>query len=91
MEKIYIAKYSVGHYDDYHVINVFASQDKELVEKWVEKFNSKLSIWKEYFAQFSSQYSIYCLDEKYYNKINGERFDMIVDCNMAFMEKLEIR
>lgn len=91
MEKIYLAKYSVGHHDDYHVMDVFASHDKELVEKWVEKFNSKLSTWKEYFAQFSSNYSIYILDEKYYNKINSERFDMIVECNCAFMEELEIR
>jgi hypothetical protein len=91
MKKIYLAKYSMGHYDDYREINVFASHDKDLVEKWIEKFNSKLEVWKNYFSQFSNQYSIYCLDEKYYNKINGERFDAIVECNRAFIEELEIK
>lgn len=92
MEKIYLARYSRGSYDDYYTINVFASTDKELVEKWVEKFNNKLKCWKDYYRKFENKNCKGFLKEEYYsNEIISDRFDNIMECNEAFLEEVEFR
>ena len=89
--KIYIAKYSTGSCDDYYVVNVFVSPDKELVEKWVEKFNTKLAAWKEYFSQFSHPHYKTILAEDAWNKVSTDRFYRVVECNKAFVDEIGIR
>lgn len=91
MKKIYIAKYSRGSYDDFTTIDVFVSDNKEIVENWVLKFNTKLKYWKEYFSQFSHPWSVQILDEKYYDSINGDRFYEVLDTNKAFIKEIEVR
>jgi hypothetical protein len=88
---IYLAKYSMGSYDDYRQIAVFASKDKETVEKWVDKFNTKLAYWKEYFSQFSSPYSLLIMEDKYYNKESLRAFDTIMETNKAFIQEIKLR
>ena len=39
MEEIYIAVIGQGEYGDYYESEIFASFDKDKVEKWVSKFN----------------------------------------------------
>ena len=92
MNKLYVAKYSTGSYDDHYFVSVFVSEDKEFVEKWVEKFNTKLAYWKEYFKQFGNEVFDYkTIKEKFYNDINNDRFYQIMECNSAFVDEIEYR
>ena len=45
--KIYIAKYSKGRYEDETEYIVFASTNKSKVTKWCTKFNKMIKKWKE--------------------------------------------
>lgn len=90
-EVIYLAKYSKGTYDDWYQVTVFASKDKETVEKWVNKFNTKLSHWKEYFKQFSNNQCEQCLAEEYWSKESLRAFDDIIEINEAYIDEIEIR
>lgn len=90
--KLYVAKYSTGSYDEHYVVSVFVSEDKELVEKWVEKFNTKLTYWKEYFKQFGNPvFGYHTLLADFYGKINVDKFDYIMECNNAFIDEVEYR
>jgi hypothetical protein len=89
--KTYLAKYSRGSYDDYRTIDVFVTDDKELAQKWVNKFNTKLSHWKKHFSKYSHEWSAQILDERFYDIINGERFDDIMETNEAFITEIEVR
>ena len=90
--KLYITKYSSGSYSELKLISVFVSEDKEFVEKWVKKFNTKLEYWKEYFKQFiDKNYSWVKLDDKYLYKINSDRFYQVMECNNAFIDEIEYR
>ena len=88
---IYIAKYSMGSYDDYRQREVFASKDKETVEKWVDKFNTKLTVWKEYFSQFSDENCKLCMSKRWYYKESLRAFDIIMETNKAFIQEIELR
>jgi hypothetical protein len=88
----YIARYSTGSYEDYTNIDVFVTEDKELVERWVEKFNSKLECWKDYFKRFGNAYYNYTiLDEAFYDKVNNDAFYRVMECNGAFYSEIEFR
>lgn len=84
---IYIAKYAV---DDY-TVEVFASKDKETVEKWVDKFNIKLAYWKEYYSQFSCARFKNIMNEKYYNKESLRGFYDVMEVHKAFIQEIELR
>ena len=87
--KLYVAKYSSGSYDDHYFVSVFVSEDKEFVERWVKKINTKLEYWKEYFKQFTGEYTM--LKKEFYNKINIDTFYQIMECNKAFIDEIEYR
>lgn len=87
--KLYIAKYSSGSYDDLYFVSVFVSKDKEFVEKWVEKFNTKLDYWKEYFKQFKNEYG--ALKGEFYDKVNNSTYYTVTECNKAFIDEIEFR
>lgn len=89
-EVIYLANYSKGTCDDWYQVTVFASKDKETVEKWVNKFNTKLAHWKEYFKQFSDDWCEQCLAEKYWTIENLKFYD-IMEINEAYIDEIEIR
>lgn len=91
MNKIYVATYSNGSWDDYHTIEVFASHDKELVLKWVDKFNNKLKHWQEYFGQFSNEWNKSSIKDEYFMKINYDTFCSVMDCNGASIMEIELR
>ena len=38
-KEIYIACVTYGEYIDYYEIDIFASEDKEKVEKWINRYN----------------------------------------------------
>ena len=91
MSKIYIASYSSGECDDHHYIEVFASHDRDFVLKWVDKFNTKLKYWQEYFSQFSNEWSKTSIKDEYLMKINCDTFWSIMECNGAFYQEIELR
>jgi hypothetical protein len=46
-DKIYLVKRSIGSHEDYHVIDIFATQSKETADRYVEKHNRILEHWIE--------------------------------------------
>ena len=40
MEKIYVAIIGTGEHSDYYENSIFCSENKEMVENWVNKFNN---------------------------------------------------
>jgi hypothetical protein len=89
---LYIARYSTGSHNDYTKIDVFVTEDKELVEKWVEKFNTKLEHWKEYFKRFGNAYYNHTvIDEIYFDRVNNDTFYRVMGCNGAFYSEIECR
>jgi hypothetical protein len=86
---MYIVKYSSGSWDDYGVTNVFVTDNLEIAEKWVNKFNAKVEYWKEILKQYYDEDGF--LDEKYYHSPVSRWFWNIKDINNAFFDEIELR
>lgn len=93
-DKIYLAEYSEGAYDDYHIIIVFASENKEHIEKWVDKFNSKIEYWQNYYAtKYGGRegFPKIIKEEYQYNEILWEKFNKIMYIGKAYIEEVNKR
>lgn len=89
--KIYMAYYSAGSYDDYREVIVFASTDKKKVTKWCTKFNKILKKWKEYYSQFESdRYGFKWIDEQYVDRYY-DRWSSLKKINQASYSEVEVR
>ena len=86
---MYIVKYSSGSWDDYFVNDVFITENLELAEKWVNKFNTKVEYWKEVIKQYDDEDGY--LDEKYYSLPFSKYYWKIRGINNAFFEEIELR
>lgn len=91
--KIYLACYSTGQYEDSETHIVFASNVKSRVTKWVSKFNKMHKRWKAHYDQ-------YCDDrhgdlvgrwimEEHYDK--SYRWHMLRNINRAYCDEIELR
>lgn len=98
-DKIYLACYSTGEYEDFEMHIVFASNDKSRVTKWVEKFNEMHKRWKDHYDQYCDDghcYDQYCNDiigrwimEEHSDK--SPRWNMLWDINKAYCDEIELR
>ena len=88
-DKIYLVKHSIGSYEDYHVIDIFATQSKETAARYVEKFNRILEHWIDYMKEFQDKYGFRDA-EKCTTTISYRYYD-IIDTGQAFIEEIEIR
>lgn len=87
MKKIYVVQYSTGAYESFEKVMVFATESEEIAIKYIDKFNTILKKWQEYYAQFfNSDDDSSDQLRKYY-----QRWDSINDVNKAFYEEIEIR
>lgn len=84
---MYIVKYSAGEWDDYYQVNIFVTADKELAEKYVEKFNSILKKWKDYFSQFVDEYGLF--KEEYEEMY--DRYYVITKVDICYYNEIEFR
>lgn len=92
-DRIYLACYSTGEYEDFEIHVVFASNVKSRVTKWVSKFNKMHKRWKAHYDQ-------YC-DDRYGDIIGrwikDEHFDkshrwhMLRNINRAYCTEIELR
>lgn len=92
MEKIYVAYYSEGSYDDYRKIIVFASTDKRKVTKWCTKFNKILKKWQDYYSQYETKnygYFKWIGDE--YVDLYFNRWHFLKSVNKANYYEIELR
>lgn len=91
VNKMYIAKYSTGEWDNYYETTVFASTDKRLVTKWVTKFNR---IHKEYLKMYepylTSEHGLPWIADEYIDKYADKWYDL-KRINKAFWEEIELR
>lgn len=84
---LYLANYDKGMWDIYHIVSVFSSLDKKIVEKWVEKFNRILKEYKAFLKTFEDEDGN-LPDDHYYNY---RKYDSIMEINEAFLTTMEIR
>lgn len=98
MKVIYGANYSGGDWDDYFEKQIFVSQDKQVVEDWINKFNKLLKEWKEYYSQFGENIHSFCEDcrlilkEEYVENYRIVfRFYQLRDINKAFITTIKLR
>lgn len=54
-EIIYSANVCGGDFDGFWHNTKFVSENKELVEKWVEKYNRILKAYKEFYSKFETE------------------------------------
>ena len=83
MDSIFIVSYSSGEWDDYQIINVFATHDEDKARAWVEKTNRILEHYKDWYLEHKSPHS---LDVE-----TPQRFWDLDQINTAFYTTLEIR
>lgn len=89
--KIYVVKYTTGSIYEKFFITVFASTNKRKAEKWVERFNTKLKYWQDYYSRFSDHNNREMLDFKYIGDSRTHRFWQIMECDEAFIGEIEKR
>jgi Fe-S oxidoreductase len=87
MDIMYIVKYSGGEWDDYYTSDIFVTSNKEVAEKYVEKFNNILKKWKEYYSQFAGDYG--SIKEEYIEMY--DRFYSLKGINKCYFKEIEIR
>ena len=92
-DKIYLACYSTGEYDDLGIHVVFASNVKSRVTKWVSKFNKMHKRWKAHYDQYCDDRYEGALGrwiaEEHYDKSN--RWHMLRNINRAYYAEIELR
>lgn len=93
MNKLYLVTYSTGSYDDYFEVKVFATANKDIATKWIDRFNSILNKWKEYYKQYentNTQPGYEWIEDKYVD-LYFDRWYMSRKLNKAFFEEIELR
>lgn len=88
---IYLVKYCVGEWEDYWETTLFATDSLLVAERYVDKFNSLLNKWKEYYKQFEEFDGFgMCIKEEYVDQ-HFLRWSQINKIENAFYEKIEVR
>ena len=92
-DKIYLACYSTGEYEDFVIHIVFASNVRNRVTKWVTKFNKMHEKWKAHYDQ-------YC-DDRYEGALGrwimevhpdkSNRWHRLRNINRAYCDEIELR
>jgi hypothetical protein len=85
-EQYYIVFYSEGSHGDYSVIELFVTKDYEYAKKYIDKFNTMLNKWTEYYAQFKDNIWDDDFSEHILNRIN-----QLYETNEASISKIDYR
>ncbi len=88
MEELYIVKYSIGHYDDWGVTDIFVTNNKSKATKYVTKFNRLVKKWCEYYNQFEDD-SHWIKDE--YVEQHFQRWIWFRDIEQCYYEIIDVR
>jgi hypothetical protein len=83
MHSIFLVSYSSGEWDDYRIINVFATQDEDKAKAWVAKTNRILESYKDWYLEHKSPHLKQIETPK--------RFWDLDQINTAFYTKIEVR
>lgn len=88
MEDIYLVNMSGGNPDDCFDYTLFATTDKDLAERYVEKFNRILAKAKDYKKKFedNNEWIKHEYFEQYY-----DRWSRITYANICYYTEIEIR
>lgn len=88
--KIYLCCYSVGQYDDYHNIVVFATTSRNKAIKWKQKFNRILKKWKKYYSQYEQNNLGFPWIKDEYDQYY-DRWYSLKHINTATVEEINLR
>lgn len=92
MKKSYAVQYQGGEIDDYFNIIIFVTNSKDKAKKYVEKFNSSLEKWKEYYSQYEEERELgyRWIKDKYLYKY-FDRWYKINNINECYFKEIELR
>ena len=86
--KIYIAMYSKGRYEDETEHIVFASTNKSKVSKWCTKFNKMIIKLSDYYKKYEDDFG--WIKVEYMTK-HYKRWSWLRNINNAYYEETKIR
>jgi len=81
----YLVKYTWGSHGDYSEIELFATQNFQFAQNYIDKFNTMLDKWSQYYDKLSNKFS----DDTSQHII--DRWNQIYEINKAYMNKVELR
>lgn len=80
---MYLVQYSRGSFDDYCVTHIFVTDNKEMAERYVEKFNRIIQKAKEFYVRIYNDFDL--------ENDQWDRYFMYYDINEAFIQEIEVR
>lgn len=92
MKKSYVVQYQGGEIDDYFNVIIFVTNGKDKAKKYVERFNSSLEKWKDYYSQYEeereSEYR--WIKDEYVSK-HFNRWYEINNIDKCYFEEINLR
>lgn len=88
MKTAYIVSYWFGDTFDYYEFDIFVTEDKELAERYVVKFNNLLARLKEHYKRYENE------DEwikEEYDEIKFQGWQRVMECSNCNIKEVEIR
>jgi len=92
MKKAYVVQYLGGEIDDYFKIIIFVTNSKDKAKKYVEKFNSSLEKWKDYYSQYEEERELgyRWIKDEYVSKYFNRWFE-INNIDECYFEEIDLR
>lgn len=92
MKKAYVVQYLGGEIDDYFKIIIFVTNSKDKAKKYVEKFNSSLEKWKDYYSQYEEgrELGYRWIKDEYVSKYFNRWFE-INNIDECYFEEIDLR
>lgn len=91
MKHIFIVYYYGGEYEEFEEKIVFATFDRDVAEKYIQKFNSILDKWKEYYSQFEDNGFHFSPYLKLEHEDKYDRWDKLNRITKCVYRKIQIR
>lgn len=85
-EQYYIVFYSEGSDGDYSVIELFVTKDYEYAKKYIDKFNTMLHKWIEYYSPYKDN-----IWDDDFNEHIRDRWCRLYEINEASISKIDYR
>ena len=84
---MYLVWYAGGGWDNEFTVELFVTKDKKLATDYVEKFNSILRKWQDYYRQFTDDgFLMDDYESKYFM-----RWDCLSEINGCYWREIEVR
>lgn len=89
--KCFLVYYEAGYMDFYREEVLFVTFEEGKAKLFVQKFNSKLASWKQYYSQFEDEDGF--LKEEFWSshEVIFRRWHKITDINQAVYKEVKVK